>query len=278
MRVTNILTVDLEDWYHICGVRGLSPEGDHLEARVEPNMRRILRHLDRWGVKATVFVLGVIAEKHPGLVREVAGNGHEIALHGYDHRRVYTMDREGFRRDLLKARDIVSGVVGKQIKGYRAPEWSIRDDSLWALDVMQEEGFTYDSSMAPLPLIGRRSYPTVPHVVRKGAGGGLWEVPPLVGKTMLMSVPLGGGWGLRFFPYRLIRSVVRGMNRAGHPAVIFLHPREFDPAPPCVTLPLHKRFVLYAGFRSTESRLERLLADFRFGPVSDYLQRGGLPV
>ena len=271
MTVANILTVDLEDWYHICGVRGRIPPPERLESRVVPNARRILERLAHRRVRATFFVLGVVAERHPGLIREIAEAGHEIALHGHAHRRVYTLDREGFRRDLLEARDRVSNLAGREVRGYRAPEWSIREDSLWALDVLREEGFAYDSSMAPLPLIGSRAYPVIPHRVRKGKGGDLWEFPPLVGTTRLLSVPLGGGWGLRLFPFAWVRSAVRGLNRAGHPAVIFLHPREFDPAPPRIPLPLVKRFVLHAGFEPTARRLERLLRAFPFGPVSDHL-------
>lgn len=270
MPISNILTVDMEDWYHICGVNAVLPRRcwPDLESRVETNTHKILNILDENRTLATFFVLGFVAERHPDLIAAIAGRGHEIASHGYNHRRVYTMTPAQFHSDVEKSVRIISDITGKPVRGYRAPEWSIREDSRWALEVLMSAGITFDSSMAPLHIIGNPKYPQVPHKISLPAGD-LLEVPPLVFPTGLINWPVGGGWGLRTLAYRWIRSRIRELNRNGHPAVIFIHPREFDPLPPRVKLPRIKRFVLYAGFEPTEIRLRRLLQDFRFTSLSD---------
>lgn len=272
MTVENILTIDLEDWFHICGVEKFIPEASwpQLESRVTVNTFKILDILSRKKVAATFFVLGFIAEKHPDLIREIEKAGHEIATHGYSHKQVYTMTPDMFRQDLIKAVSIITQITGQPVKGYRAPEWSIRDDSLWALDIMRQEGFEYDSSMTPLPIIGNQNYSRIPYRLTLDEGH-LWEFPPMVGSTPLVNLPLGGGWGLRVFPYNLIRSTIRELNRQSQPAVIFLHPREFDRNNPRIRLPFVKRFVLDARVERTEKRLGRLLNDFNFTSVSNVL-------
>lgn len=274
MTVHNILSVDLEDWFHICGVDHVLPEKrwPTLESRVEQNTIKILDVLRRRNITATFFVLGYIADRYAELIRHIRNDGHEIATHGYAHRQVYTMTPEEFRRDLTKAIDIITSITNSPIKGYRAPEWSIRDDSLWALNILRQEGLEYDSSMAPLPIIGNPAYPRTPHKLTRREGH-LWEFPPLVASTPLVNLPLGGGWGLRVFPYRFIRNTIQKLNRNGDPAVIFLHPREFDHNPPRVPLPLFKQFVLYAKVAPTYERLERLLDDFHFTSFSAVLEK-----
>ena len=274
MRVDNLLTVDVEDWFHICGIEEIIPPSGvaRLESRVVNNTLKILNILKQKKARATFFVLGCIAERHPHLIKEIHAHGHEIASHGYRHQRVYTMTPEAFRKDLKKSVNIIYSLTGSAIKGYRAPEWSIRDDSLWALDILRQEGFAYDSSMAPLPIIGNPEYRRTPHVLNLNSGR-LWEVPPLVASTPLINLPLGGGWGLRTFPYSLIRSSIRKLNHQGHPALIYLHPREFDPKNPRIRLPLSLQFVLNARVERTEKRLDRLLNDFKFTTVSDRLEQ-----
>jgi polysaccharide deacetylase family protein (PEP-CTERM system associated) len=269
MNIENIITVDVEDWFHICGVENVLPESitPQLESRVNKNTLTILKLLDEKGIHATFFVLGVVAERHPDLIKAIQNAGHEIATHGYAHQRVYTMTPESFRKDLNLSVHTISQITGRPVKGYRAPEWSIRNDSLWALDILLQEGFEYDSSMAPLPIIGSQGYETVPHLLTLEKGA-LWEIPPLVATTPIVNLPLGGGWGLRTFPYTLIRSTIRKLNSQAQPALIYLHPREFDPDNPRVRLPLTKTFVLCAGIERTEKRLGRLLDDFKFTNVS----------
>ncbi len=275
MTIPNILTVDVEDWFHICGVSRHLPRSswDALENKVETGTSIILNILKRQQVRATFFILGFVAERYPLLVRRIQAAGHEIATHGYEHRRVYTMTRQTFRRDLRRAVAAISKITGEPVTIYRAPEWSIRDDSIWALDILHEEGIRIDSSMAPLPIIGNPEYPKIPHMVQKGRFGML-EVPPLVFETPLVNLPAGGGWGLRVFPYRFIRNRVRRLNRAGHPALFFVHPREFLTDIPAVGLPVIKKLVLDARIEPTQKRLQRLLKDFRFTTISDALRYG----
>ena len=272
--VENILTVDLEDWFHICGIEDQIPEDrwPDLESRVEQNTARILSFLSRRHVKATFFVLGYTAERHAGLIRTIAEAGHEIATHGYGHRRVYTMTADGFLEDLRKAEHVISRITGVPVKGYRAPEWSIRDDSLWALDILLQEGFEYDSSMAPLPVIGNQGYAKTPYRLIRPQGC-LWEFPPLVAPTPLVNLLFGGGWGLRVFPYSMIRRRIKRLNERGHPALLYFHPREFESFRVPVKLPWSLWFVLYARLEGAEKRLHRLLEDFRFTTVWEVLRR-----
>jgi polysaccharide deacetylase family protein (PEP-CTERM system associated) len=274
MAVENILSVDVEEWFHICGVRHLLPEArwPQLPRRVDADTRRILKILARCRVRGTFFILGYVAENHPQLVHRIQQAGHEIASHGYAHRRVYTLDPQQFRSDLRRAAGSLQRLTGQAVRGYRAPEWSIRHDSLWALDILIEEGFAYDSSMAPLPIIGSMAFPRIVHR-RHCRRGQIWELPPLVAPTPLGNLPVGGGWGLRTFPYALIRNAIRRLNRRGWPAVVFFHPREFDPAVPRMRIPLVKRFVVEAGLVAARRRLERLLDDFSFAPAATVLKR-----
>ena len=265
----NILTVDVEDWFHICGVSAQLPRSSwsRLEHRVERGANIILDLLEKQGVSATFFILGFVADHHPSLIRRIHAAGHEIATHGYEHRRVYTLSRETFRRDLRRSLSVIGDITGETVSAYRAPEWSIRDDSLWALDVLCEEGFTVDSSMAPLPIIGNTGYPRVPHRMDRPCGS-ILEVPPLVLEAPPINLPAGGGWGLRVFPYRWIRRRVLQLNRAGQPALFFVHPREFLRDLPDVNLPMVKKLVLDARIEPTLRRLERLLGEFRFTTLS----------
>jgi len=269
----NILTVDVEDWFHICGVDDLIPEASwpSLESRVEAGTQKILDLFSAKQVRATFFVLGYIAEQHPGLVRRIYAASHEIATHGFSHRQVYTMTPDEFRRDLVRSAAAISAVTGAPVNGYRAPEWSIRDDSLWALNILQEQGFQYDSSMAPLPIIGNQKYSRFPVCFRFDRGQ-FWEIPPLTADLPLLNMPLGGGWGLRTFPYACISSAIRTLNGQGHPALVYLHPREFDDDCPRIKLPFIKQLVLRGGLTKTEKRLCRLLDDFEFGPIASFLE------
>lgn len=293
MAMKNILTVDVEDWYHICDIEHILPPSswDRCESRILFNLEKILALFDRFKVQATFFVLGYVAERTPEVVKMVHGQGHEIAPHGYGHLQVYKQTKDEFLRDLLRSKNLIEGMTGEKMVGYRAPEWSIcgglqpveptearfiakagkgRKDSHWALDLLAQNGFLYDSSVAPLRFIGIPDAPILPYVVSTPYGE-IREYPPLVMPSLLGNLPVGGGWGLRIFPYRSIRKTILQHNRLGHPGLIFCHPSDFDPRPVPIALPWIKRFVCYGKIRTTEERMIRLLNDFEFTTIKEVL-------
>lgn len=278
MTIKNLLTVDVEDWYHICDIETILPpsQWDRCESRVIGNVEKILDLFSRYKTKATFFILGYVAEKTPEVVKIIRQEGHEIASHGYGHLQVYKQNRDQFLRDLLRSKDLLEKMIGEKVIGYRAPEWSIckgKRDSFWALDLLAENGFLYDSSVAPLKFIGIPDAPTTPHVLST-LHGEIKEFPPLVKGSLLGNLPVGGGWGLRIFPYRWIENAIRRMNELGHSALIFCHPADFDSDPPEISLPWIKRFVTRGKIRTTEERLVRLFNEFEFTSIKEVFFTG----
>jgi len=290
----NILTVDVEDWYHICDIEHVLPRSswDRCESRVLFNVERILGLLGRFKVKATFFILGYVAQRTPEVVKMIHGEGHEIASHGYGHVQVYRQEKEEFLRDLLRSKSLIEEMIGETVIGFRAPEWSMggalrkaesaggrfvakagkeRRDSFWGFELLAQSGFRYDSSIAPLRFIGTPDAPRIPYTLSTPRGE-VREFPPLVMRSLLGNMPIGGGWGLRIFPYRSIRRTIEDLNRLGHPVLIFCHPSDFDTFSPGVKLPWIKRFVCYGKIRTTEERMTRLLNDFEFATVRSLLE------
>lgn len=264
----NVFTVDLEEWFHVCGVPALSCEQwDRLPSRVEETTHRVLDLLDGAGVRATFFVVGWVAERHPRLIQRVIEAGHEIGSHGYAHARAYDLGAERFAADLSASVTALHSVGVQRVQLYRAPEWSINNRSLWALDVLAEHGFTVDASMAPLGVVGDPAYPRYPQV-RHTTHGPILEVPPLVADRFGQVMPMGWGWGLRMSTPRRILRVIAAENGQGRAAVLTVHPWEIDPDPPRVRLPLGLRFAHYFRLDGFEQRLRQVLAGGEFGPLS----------
>jgi len=287
----NILTVDVEDWFHICDIEHILPRSDwdRCESRVIENVERILSLLGRYSVRATFFVLGYVAERTPAVVEMIRKEGHEIASHGYGHVQVYRQNRDEFLSDLLRSKHLLEEMTGEKVIGYRAPQWSIcgvlghaepagtrflakaakgKRDSHWAFDLLVQSGFLYDSSIAPLRFIGIPDATTTPYAVSTPSGV-IKEFPPLVRPSFLGNLPVGGGWGLRIFPYQSIKGRILQLNSSAYPALVFLHPSDFDPYPPKVDLPMVKRFVCRGKIRTTEERMTRLLDDFEFASIKE---------
>src|SRR6185295_1306066 len=242
----NCLTVDVEEWFHVCGVGGplAFERWDALTSRVVETTRDLLDLLDACGVRGTFFVLGWVAERHPALVARIVDAGHEIGSHGHLHRRVYELTPESFARDLEACRSALAAAGVGHVRGYRAPEWSINDRSLWALESLARAGFTFDSSMAPMRMIGNPDYPKQPHV-RSTSCGDVLEFPPLIDRRFGQNMPLGIGWGLRMTaPERVLRAI-EDRNERGIPVTLAVHPWEIDPDPPRVKLPAAKAFAHY---------------------------------
>jgi polysaccharide deacetylase family protein (PEP-CTERM system associated) len=231
---------------------------------------RVLDLLDRRDIRATFFILGWVAEQHPALVARIREAGHEIGSHGDRHQRVYELTPETFARDLETSSRALAAAGCSDVRVFRAPEWSINDRSLWALDVLARQGFTVDSSMAPLRIVGNPGYPQRPYA-RATSAGPIREVPPLVTRRAGQQMPFGGGWGLRMSaPSRVLAEIAR-RNRAGDPVTLWIHPWEIDPDPPRVPLPADKRFAHYFRLSGFEQRLSEVLAGARFGTVSAML-------
>lgn len=260
MAGTHALTVDLEEWFHICGAGGaLHPSNwDALPSRVERTTDALLDMFDRCGVRATFFVLGYVADRHPALVARVRAAGHEIGSHGYGHERVYTLSAEAFSRDLDRSLAALSACGVPAVHLFRAPEWSINDRSLWALDVLVQRGFRIDSSMAPMRMIGNPEYSQTIHR-RSTRHGEILECPPAVGRRLGQNVPLGGGWGLRMSRPAVVLRALERRSAAGQPAVLWVHPWEIDDDPPQVSLPAGQRFAHYFRLAGFATRLETIL-------------------
>ncbi len=270
--IQNALTVDLEDWYH--SIYSLTPaDWGALEDRLAPPTQRLLDLLDRYQARSTFFVLGALAERHPELVREIHARGHEIASHGFAHRFVYDLTPDEFREDLRRSLAILGSLIGEPVLGYRAAYWTITERSLWALDILAEEGLAYDSSIYPVKtyLYGIPGTPPGPHVLRLVNGHPFFEVPPSTVGVLGRRLPVGGGFYMRAFPRWLLEWGIARLHREGLPAVLYIHPPEFDREKPRIALPLRERILHYHGLGTVEPKLAGLLERYRFVPVRELL-------
>lgn len=268
----NVLTVDLEDWYHVCGAGETSDPSrwDAYESRVTRSTDGILSLLRRWDVHATFFALGYIAEREPALIRAIAREGHEVAIHGHLHRRIFEMTPEEFEEDLAHALDAVSAACGVKAVGYRAPEWSIRPHTLWALSVLRKRGILYDSSMVPLTRMGDRSFPHAPCQFGTEHGT-ILEFPLSTIRCFREGIPFTGGLPMRLTPYFYLVSKIRRMNGAGRPALVYIHPWEFDPEQPRLDLPWSRSFMHYFNLTATPRKLAGLLKHLQFASLREML-------
>ena len=266
----NVFTVDLEEWFHICGVAGplARDRWDELPSRVEATTHTLLDMLDRAGVRATWFVVGWVADRHPRLIEQVLRAGHDVGCHGYWHQRAYDLGSDAFRADVRAAVSALTAIGVPAITSFRAPEWSVNERSPWALPSLVDEGFTHDASMAPLRLIGDLAYPRYPHI-RETVAGPIVEVPPLVADRFGQVMPMGWGWGLRMSSPRRVLRTIEASNRAGFPAVLTVHPWELDPDPPRVRLPPALWFAHYFRLNGFRERLQEILRSAAFGCMQD---------
>jgi len=273
--VVNSLTVDVEEWFHICGVSALQPQTwSGLPSRVESTTRLLLEELAAADILGTFFVVGWIADRHPGLVSTILAAGHEVGSHSFWHRRVYELDRAEFASDLRASVGALRAAGAVNVRSFRAPEWSITRHSEWALEVLVEQGFQTDASMAPLKIVGDLSRPRGPYV-RSTPAGSIVEIPPLVADRFGQVVPMGWGWGLRMStPARVLNEIERA-NQAGRPAVLTIHPWELDPDPPRVPLPPRLRFAHYFRLDGFLGRLRAILRGASFAPLNAVTARAG---
>jgi polysaccharide deacetylase family protein (PEP-CTERM system associated) len=266
----NAFTVDLEEWFHVCGVGGaLAPANwDRLPARVEQTTRALLDLLDAVQVRATFFVVGWVGDRYPRLIEAVLAAGHEIGSHGYHHARAYDLGADAFRADLRESLRALAAAGAPRVTMFRAPEWSINDRSFWALQLLVEEGIKVDASMAPTRIVGAVTNPRHPHR-RHTPAGAIIEVPPLVVDRFGQAMPMGWGWGLRMSSPRRVLRAIEAVNRAGIPAVLTVHPWELDPDPPRVRLPARLQFAHYFRLSGFRERLRDVLRTAPFGGIGD---------
>jgi polysaccharide deacetylase family protein (PEP-CTERM system associated) len=277
----NALTVDVEDYYHVAAFESVIrfEDWERFESRVENNTYRILEILEAHKTQATFFVLGWVAERHPQLVRAISACGHEVASHGYAHQRLYNQTPEQFRTETRRSKCILEDAIGQAILGYRAASYSVTAKSLWALAILREEGFAYDSSIFPIhhDLYGIPSAPRFCHVLQGPDCGGLVEFPLSTLRVGSVNLPIAGGGYFRLFPYTFTRWGIRRLNKHEHQsAVVYLHPWEIDPCQPRIPVGGRARLRHYLNLSRTAARLHRLLQDLRFGTMADVLRERGL--
>ena len=271
----NALSVDLEEYFQVSNFSKLIDHADWetLPSRVRESTLRLLDLFDSTQSRATFFVLGWIAERHPRLLREIADRGHEIACHGYGHELVYRLGRDRFRRDLQRARAAIEDATGVAVQGYRAPSYSITAASLWALPILAEEGFNFDSSIFPIkhPRYGIPGFARWPVRLELGGGATIREYPLTTLACGRLNLPLAGGAYLRFLPPPLFRWGFARLQARGLPTVLYVHPWEIDPDQPRQAVRWPVRINHYYNIRNTELRLAKLLRRFRFSTLSRVL-------
>jgi polysaccharide deacetylase family protein (PEP-CTERM system associated) len=278
--VRNVMTIDVEDYFHVSVFDGVVPRArwNQLESRVCANTERLLQLFADANVRATFFILGWVADRFPALVTRIASQGHELASHGYNHRLVYDQTLQAFRDDVRRSKALIEEAGGVPVHGYRAPSYSVTPRSLWALDVLIEEGYTYDSSIFPIrhdrygiPLSPRHAY-----VLERG-GGALIEVPGSTTELGPVNLPIAGGGYFRILPLWWAMWGIARVNRLEQrPVIFYLHPWEVDPDQPRLQAGLLSRFRHYRNLDKTEARLRALVDRFEFGTMAEMLQHAGL--
>ena len=271
----NALTVDLEDYFHVSAYSGRVrlEEWDSYPSRVVANTDRLLALLAEHNCLATFFVLGWVAEKKPEIVARVAAAGHEIACHSLLHRKIFDLTPQEFREDTHRAKAVIEDATGKKVVGYRAPSFSVTKKSSWALDILAEEGFQYDSSVFPVrhPSYGIPDAPRTPYWINTPSGR-ILEFPMPTLAIGSMRSPIGGGAYLRFLPYSYTRWAIRHLNRQENfPVCVYIHPWELDPEQPRMGGSLSARARHYFGLRGTEFKLRKLISDIEFCPLGSLI-------
>ena len=274
--MVNALTIDVEDYFHVQAFAGIiAPDHwRHYPLRVERNTYRLLELLERRHARSTFFVLGWVAERCPTLLQDIFSAGHEIGSHGYGHQMITCDDQKAFRADLSRATSVIEDKIGTKLRCFRAPSYSITAKTLWALEILGDLGFEYDSSIFPVyhDFYGIPDAPRFPHYRVLRTGARLLEFPPSTLRISANNVPVGGGGYLRLLPYRFTTWAIRRINhKENQPAMVYLHPWEIDPDQPRIAAGLRSRFRHYQNLQTTETKLSHLLEEFTWAPMSETL-------
>ena len=273
---SHFFTVDVEEYFQVRALESAVSREDwpSRESRLERSVGELLESLSRHGATGTFFVLGWVARHRPEVVRAIVAAGHEIGSHGFWHQRVTDLDRDSFRVDVRTSKQALEDLIGVNVIGYRAPNFSIIPGWEWAFDVLLEEGYSYDSSLFP---IRRRGYgypdaPSAPHFIPRRAGR-LAEFPLATTNILRYPLPAAGGGYLRQFPLAIIRRAFREASERGQPATFYIHPWEIDPGQPRLAVSALNRVRHYRGLSGALARIETLLEEFRFTSIASYLPR-----
>ena len=273
--VNNALTIDVEDYFHVSAFadRINMEDWDHYEPRIERNTHRLLDLFSKGQQEATFFVLGWVAERYPSLVREIAARGHEVACHGLNHQIVGSQTREAFRQDTARAKSLLEDIIQTPVHGYRAASFSITEQTTWALDILVESGFIYDSSIFPIhhDRYGIPDACEAPHRMKTPGGRTLIEFPLSTIKLFGYRLPVAGGGYFRLYPYIFTRAALKRINTWQQPFIFYLHPWEIDPKQPRIPAAVLSRFRHYNNLDKCEARLRCLLRDFQFAAIKDVL-------
>ena len=277
--ITNALTVDVEDYFQVSAFAGNVDVGkwDKYESRVKANTDKLVELFSRHNYKATFFILGWVAERYPSIVKAIQSDGHEIACHGYSHQLIYNQSQQLFREETLKAKKILEDIAQVPVIGYRAASYSITNKSLWALDILAEAGFTYDSSIFPVrhDRYGIPGAEDKPHLLTTPEGHNLVEFPISTKPVFGYRLPIGGGGYFRIYPYTFSRMALNSVNKKQQPFIFYLHPWEVDPQQPKIKTNWLSKFRHYNNLAKCEQRLDNSLRDFRLSTVVDVLSNLG---
>lgn len=275
MKIRNALTVDVEDYFQVSAFAKNIKQADWEDQplRVEQNTRRLMDLFDESEVKATFFVLGWVADRNKNLIKEIADRGHEVASHGYSHQLIYNQTPDVFREETLHSKALLEDIVQKPVRGYRAASYSITQKSLWALDILAEAGFEYDSSIFPVrhDRYGIPDACEVPNVLKTPDGHSIVEFPLSTAKVFNYKLPIAGGGYFRLYPYAVTKAGLAQVNRRKQPFIFYLHPWEIDTEQPRIEASLLSRFRHYNNLEKCEIRLQRLMKDFEFTTVESVL-------
>lgn len=270
--MVNALTIDVEEWFHICGLAQTLKMEDWLkfESKVMDNVTTVLSILKEKDIKATFFVLGFIAQEYPDIVRKIDAQGHEIGTHGFSHNLLYHLSREEFKHDLEKSIGVLKAITGKDILGHRAPSFSVTKETLWSFEVLKEQGIKYDCSIFPImhPRYGIKDAPVSPYKTEQD----IIEFPLSTVKIFGKNFPMAGGAYLRLLPYSFIKWAIKKINKAGWPAQIYIHSWEIDAHLPRLRIPMDRKFTHYINLKAVPNIVHMLLEDFEFGPVKGVIK------
>jgi polysaccharide deacetylase family protein (PEP-CTERM system associated) len=274
--ITNAMSVDVEDYYHVSNFAAkIKKENwDHYESRVEGNTQRLLDLFYQHNLTATFFVLGWVAERHSDLVKQIHNAGHEIACHGYSHDLVYNQTPETFRDETKRSKCLLEDIIEQPVIGYRAASYSITSRSLWAIDILTELGFHYDSSIFPIrhDRYGIPNACTSPYLIESANGTKLVEFPLSTIELLKVRLPISGGGYFRIFPYRFTKFALDKKNKNGEPFIFYLHPWEIDPDQPRIKSNPIAEFRHYHNISNCKDRLTQLINRYNFSRIDDILK------